>query len=286
MRLRLLNLTYLVVALIAIGWVLFELYSANGAADSGGTAWSESVITALFNIPIVAGILIVLFALYKYPAHTEDQIRNKQKVSEQTGNNVVSPPLEQTGKKTSRVMQSSRDKEIPGVKLDTDISLNTDSTTLNMDSTTLDVDDYFLNPPNDDDHIEDNKYCSTGEISGGIDQGDHESLAPLIGAQTLVRLGENDHAVDMLLDAFTDDDGAESDAIAIQILKIINDELNDDSISAVRDLHLQLKKDEILDSFSENRGKLSDMTWKTIQMDNPIPEDSDYSDSVKMYVAR
>ena len=183
-------------------------------------------------------------------------------------------------------MQSSRDKEIPGVQLDTDTSANTDSTTLNMDSTTLDVDDYFLNPPKDDDHIDNNEFCNTGEISEEIDQGDYESVAPRIGAQILVRFGENDHAVDLLLDAFTGDCGAESDAIAIQILKIINDELNDNSISAVRDLHLQLKRDEILDSFSKNHGKLSDMTWKRIQMENPILEYSDYSDSVKMSVAR
>ena len=94
MRLRLLNLTYLAVAVIATSWVLSDFYSTIVLAGTTGTTWSEGTIAAFFNIPILAGILILLFAFYKYPARTRDQIRqirNELKADEQTGNNDVSP---------------------------------------------------------------------------------------------------------------------------------------------------------------------------------------------------
>ena len=107
MRLRLLNLTYLVMAIIAVGWVVSDLYSAYSASvltGATGTVWSEGSISAFFNIPIVAGFLIVLFAVYKYPEHTREQKRKKHKKSSaQTRINAVSPSLKQTSEKKPKV---------------------------------------------------------------------------------------------------------------------------------------------------------------------------------------
>ena len=122
-----------------------------------------------------------------------------------------------------------------------------------------------------------------GELVGaGFQQG-----KPLIEAQALVTLGEIDHTVDMLLDAVSESEsGSESDAIASRLMTIINDELNDESISAVRDVHFRLKRDQVVTSLSKKRSKLSDATWRKIQMDNPMQEDDGYFDPVKVSVVR
>ncbi len=308
MRLRLLNLTYLAVAVIASSWVLSDLYSAIVLAGTTGTAWSEGTIAAFFNIPILAGILILLFAFYKYPTRTGDQISNLR-----TGNKVVSPPLKQTSEKISREKQLSQDKETRDAHgdsdsnlnrvnntrerhpsrgkeardahADSDNSLNTESTKLSMDSTTLDVDDYFLNPPKDDGYEDNREVSHTGELLDNIDQAKPHSLEPLIEAQVLVKFGRNDHAIEMLLDAFSNSD-SKSDAIATQVMTIVNDELNSESTSSARAYHLRLKRNEIVIRFSKERAKLSDVTWKKIQLENPTQKKIEYSDPVDILTMR
>jgi hypothetical protein len=100
-----------------------------------------------------------------------------------------------------------------------------------------------------------------------------------------VKFGRNDHAVDMLLDAFTNSD-SNSDAIATQVMTIVNDELNEESISTGRELHLRLKRNDIVIKFSKEQAKLSDVTWKKIQLENPMQKDYDYPDPVEILTMR
>ena len=104
-------------------------------------------------------------------------------------------------------------------------------------------------------------------------------------AQVLVKFGRNDHAVELLLDAFTNSD-SNCDAIATQVVTIVNDELNEESISAGRELHLLLKRNDIVIKFSKDRAKLSDTTWEKIQSENPMQKDFEYPDPVEILTMR
>ena len=95
MRLRLLNLMYLAATGIVSIWILSDLYSAIVPDGTTGTSWSEGTIAAVFNIPILAGILILLFTFYRYPYGTGNHKRKKQK----GGKKDVSTPLILTSKK-------------------------------------------------------------------------------------------------------------------------------------------------------------------------------------------
>ena len=183
MRLRLLNLTtYLVIAVIASSWVMFDFYSAIVLDSTTATYLSEDTIAALLNIPILAGILLALFSCYKYPIRTRNQTRNK----------VVSVPLKQPGKNNSRGKLAARYKDSQDDHADSKNSLPTHTTKLSVNSTVLDVGDRFLNPPEDDDYEDGDEFYPAVEHSEGIGQTDSQPLEPIIEAQVLSRFGRND----------------------------------------------------------------------------------------------
>ena len=64
------------------------------------------------------------------------------------------------------------------------------------------------------------------------------------------------------------------------------DELNDESISTGRELHLRLKRNEIVLRFSKERAKLSDVTRDKIQLENPMQKNFEYSDPVEILTMR
>ncbi len=270
MRLRFF-LTYLVVAVIASGWVLFDLYSAIVLDGIKGTASSEGTITSILNMPILAGILILLFSFYRYPYGPGNYKRNKQIGSKKES----SAPLILTSKKISREWQSSQDKETQDAEIDHDNSLSTDSTMLFMESTTLDVDDYFAIPTEDVAHREYDQEVQTFDFSG---ESSSESLEPLVEAEVLAKFGRFNQAIEILLDEFTGNEG-NCDEIATQILKFINNELGKESTKLERMSLLELEINEIVNVFSNGRAKLSDEIWQKIQLLNPIQtaitEDSD-----------
>ena len=76
-RLKWLNCGYLLVSIAATVWVLLDLYSVM---VSGGGHYPESpdnVLSSFLNLPILAGGLVFLFTLYKYPLNKLRQSENR-----------------------------------------------------------------------------------------------------------------------------------------------------------------------------------------------------------------
>ena len=160
------NLGYLSVAAIATVWVLVDVYSALVPDGLQNSASTENLLSSLLNLPILAGGLLFLFALYRYPLRDQDRhdwVDPSQTDSAILEDCLVLPHASEIEAKRHKSAQVEGDLTLKvgaDAPLDaiSEISLPYGSTIVFSDSIALDIDDYLSDEYEDIEGI-DNVYA-------------------------------------------------------------------------------------------------------------------------------
>ena len=277
MRLRLLNVAYLFAAVAAVGWVLTDLYSLLIPGGKNYPATSEAIFSSVLNLPIVAGVLVFLYALYKFPKPApehnvgdsfeestaqryEDPFLKSIEAMDLGGGQKIDIPAEDESVPEPVAAADVSEDDGDYEDDDDDPSLDEESTVIFSDSVTLDMDDYFeeeMIESEDADYIPEDLPESVK-----IDL-ESDPLDPMVEAATFANFGQFDNAVNVLLEAF-DRKGSDHDVLATAIFHYLDKEVNNPMTSAERAAYTENRKTEIITMFTTERANLSDETWKKI----------------------
>ena len=250
MRTKLLNLTYLLLAILATGWLLHSRFALFNTNDSSPPISSGLIVSAIPEIFLLCGFQFLLYTLYKYPSRKK----------------VVDLLIQ-------RSMESATPTLYPvntGVRFEL---LQSELDALK----TITNEDFDLDLP-EPELITINKTVNS-EIGKDSEKLEFHSMEPLKEATLLASYGQYNQAISILQEAFAQT-FAKHDEIAIKLLEVVDNEIDSSNISAQRLKYLYSKRDEILSKFSLERGKLCDEVWLKIHMDHPVQTDQEYSESI------
>ena len=248
MRTKLLNLAYLGMAFLATGLLIHSKFGLFGFDGSQTAITSDLLLSAIPEIFLLSGFLFLLYTLYKYPS--------RKKVVDLLLQRSMEDPH-----KNSCPVTESVGVELFEVELDTLVAITTE--------------DFELEPPKSELLVS----TRTFNLSNG-DDSEHpkfNSLSLLEEAELLSTYGQNNQAVTLLLDAFSETFKVHDDLV-LKILEIIDREIHSVATSAQRLKALHSKRDVLLTKFALERGKLSDEVWLQIYAGHPVQTDQDYKD--------